>query len=160
MISKIKSIRKKIYYVPGLISLIFLPIIFFAILPSTKTFTVFNYVVPTSSKTTSTWAYSGENFMKQMSKKKIITFYLSNDHEFTKEEFTIIKLEVLKSKFTCDTNHVIAIHFSDSLYYGEFIRLLNMMYKYQFKRYGEWKNIFYIFGEEPPDPNEIQPIYL
>lgn len=162
MTSKINSRRRKIYYVPGLISLIFLPVIFFETLPSNKFFTVIRYVTPSDAQDQpNTIAYTGQYFMKEIKKKKIIPFYLDEDHELNKKKFSIIELESLRLKFTCDTNHVIAIQLSDSLYYGEFISLLNLMAKYKFKRYGDWKNVFYIFGEDPPDPeNEIKPIYL
>ncbi len=163
MISKNKSIGRKIYYLPGLISLIFLPIIFLRIpQPSTRSFATLNYAVPYHAKEeTDIPSFSGQYLLKTIRKKQIISFYLDEDHKLNTKKITVIQSEALKLKFECDINHVIAVHFSDSLNYGEFVYLLNMMALDNHKRYAEWKNIFYIFGEDPPDPeNEIEPIYL
>lgn len=158
-----KRSRKKIYYVPGLFSAIFIPLLFLTKLKIPKRFTVANYFVLSERKekhNSFMYPITGEYFMKQIKRKKLIPFYLDENHELNKIKFEFIQREALRFKYTCDTNDVIAIHFSDSLQYGEFVYLLNMMVVDIHKRYAEWKNIFYIFGEEPPDPNEIKPIYL
>ena len=161
MIYKSKLKRRKLYYIPGLISLIFLPIIFLKTLHSNKPFPVLNYAVLINVKESNMPTFSGQYFMKQIKRRKLIPFYLDESHEVNKNKFSFIQREALRLKYTCDTNYVIAVHLSDSLNYGEFVYLLNMMVIGNHKRYAEWKNIFYIFGEEPPDPeNEIEPIYL
>lgn len=156
--------RRKLYYVPGLISAIFIPFLFFTKLKIPKTFTAANYSVLSERKekhNSFMYQMTGEYFMNKIKRKKLIPFYLDENHELNKIKFKFIQREALRLKYTCDTNNVIAIHFSDSLQYGEFVYLLNMMIVDNHKRYAEWKNIFYIFGEEPPDPKrEIKEFYL
>jgi hypothetical protein len=144
---------KKLFYVPGLISLIG---IFFA-LPSfyKKAGPVKEYCLslfmPSHCKEDIPMEYqfSKCQLEKAISKKKKIHFTINEDGEENKIKMSLIRYEALKLKYTLDTSTVILLTLSDSISYGEFVSLVDMCEADGHKRYASWDNKFVIFGEWP-----------
>lgn len=150
--------RKKIYYVPGLISLVFLPFFLFKKIDEVpKPSVIINYFVPASEKYNPVIKYfSGESVMKKLYKKKFLSYYLDGDHELNKTKLRFIRWEALHMKFTNDTTHVLRVRLGEGLSYGEFVYLLNMMVVDDHSRYFEWENVFYIFNFSPLNNSYMQ----
>ena len=87
----INHIKKaKIYYVPGLISSILVPLYFSYLISrynnassylrnKYSASSIINYSVPSDSKN-SNYLFSGVHIIKEINKKKLITFYLDSDY--------------------------------------------------------------------------------
>lgn len=145
--------RPKLLYTPGLISLLVVPVLFYVLQPSIKPQTVIKFFVPADYQSN----YSRYSVTASLKGKKINTVYLDERHALNARKLEFIAGEALKLKFYHDTTQVIKVRFSDETTYGEFVQLVNVMYKDNHKRYAWLDDDFYILGEEPPEP-ELPPI--
>ncbi len=144
---------KKLFYVPGLISLFGLLIV----LPSFyKQQSLINeycltYFSPSNEKEKNSVHYSFSEFYleKDISGRKKIKFALDDNIETNKTKLAIIRYEALKLKYTEDTSTVVLINLSDSITYGTFVSILDICINDDHKRYASWDNKFVIFGERP-----------
>ena len=73
---------------------------------------------------------------------------MTSTHEDEKR-LDFIRTEGRRFKYTNDTNVIIKVFIPDSSKYGIFLNLLYIMNEDQHKRYFEYQNWFYIFGEAP-----------
>lgn len=78
--------------------------------------------------------------------KKIIPIYLTGDKSEDKKVFELITFESRKLIYTCDTNTIVKVHFSEENTYGQFVELNNIMLEDHHKRYFYYKDDFYILG--------------
>jgi hypothetical protein len=149
---------KKLFYVPGLISLVGI----FIALPSfhqknkpTKENCLTLFIPSDGRKDHSMeYPFSSCYFERVINKKKKIQFTLNEDGEENKIKMSLIRYEALKLKYTEDTSTVILITLSDSISYGELISLYDMCGYDKHTRYASWDNKFVIFGEPPPKKKE------
>ncbi len=110
--------------------------------------TVIKYYLPSEDPSNS---FSGFRVIDQAVKeKKVIHVSLSGDVVEDDKRINFIQLEARRLKYTCDTSVIIEIYIPDSITYGRFVELVNIMLKDGHKRYALWKQHFYIFGEAPP----------
>ncbi|MBO9203572.1 MULTISPECIES: hypothetical protein [Niastella] len=137
--------RPKLFYIPGIISLLVIPVLFYYIfsLPVINRQPEIRFFIPKEE-----WV------RPYLKKKKINTVYLDDNHSFNDEKLAFIGQEAQKLMFYHDTTQVIKVVFSDKSTYGEFIQLINLMQKNSIKRYVLLNNGFYIFGDPPPEPPE------
>jgi hypothetical protein len=141
--------RPKLFYVPGMISLLVVPVLFYVYQPVQKKQTILKFVLPNEDN-----AYT--SVKAHLKGKKINTVYYDDDHDLNAQKLEFIGQEALKLKFYHDTTQVIKVHLSADNTYGEFVQLVNIMYKDNHNRYTLLGDDFYIFGEYPPQPEVYQ----
>jgi hypothetical protein len=146
------AVRRKLYYVPGLISLICLFISFklsiYKIQPKQYSYIALN--VPNDTKNMSHSSFSSYWIEQQIKKKKQIVLTLDADEKNNQKKFELIKYEAGKLKYTQDTSTVLRIKFTNDINYRTLVRLIDLCYTDQHKRFVLLKNSFVIFGEYPP----------
>jgi hypothetical protein len=147
--------RPKLFYIPGMISLLVVPVLFYMYQPIEKKQTVLKFVLPTDDLSSSPYflKYSRLTVMGKLRGKKINTVYYNEDHSLNAKKLEFIAQEALKLKFYNDSSQVIKVRLSAETTYGEFVQLVNAMYRDKQKRYTLLGDDFYIFGEDPPEPN-------
>jgi hypothetical protein len=128
----------------------------------------FKYVVPKTTVSNNSYgnAFEAPRILKTISHKKLITVVLNDHPSEIIKRLDFIRLEARRLKYTNDTNTVIKVFIPDSSKYGTFLSLLQMVNEDGHKRYFEYQNFFYIFGEAPETSkrieslDDVKPIYL
>jgi biopolymer transport protein ExbD len=144
-----------LFYTPGLISLLVVPVLFYVLQPTIKSQTVIKFFVPKEDYQSPYFSTFSRSSVKAALKgKKINTVYLDEHHPLNARKLEFVAGEALKLKFYHDTTQVIKVRFSDETTYNEFVQVVNIMHKDSHKRYALLDNDFYIFGETPPEPQE------
>jgi hypothetical protein len=143
--------RRKLFYVPGMISLLVVPVLFYFYQPVMKTSTLLRLVVPNDESSPGQYRFSRYAVKAALRGKKINTVYLSGDRKLNAKKLDFIAYEALKLKFYHDTTQIIKVHFTDEETYGEFVQLVNIMHRDDHKRYAWVDDDFYIFGEPLPE---------
>jgi len=136
--------RKKLYYVPGLISAVFVPIIFYCKKPEIKQQVAINFYLPSDKPYQ---PYSSNNLLRELNRKKIFTIALDKNHQQNERKLEFIRHEARKILYYNDVSTTIKVSFSNETNYGEIVALLNIMVSDEHKRYGLIGNDFYIFFE-------------
>ena len=147
--------RPKLFYTPGMISLLVVPVLFYMYQPTVKRQTVLKLFVPSEDKPSPYLRFSRSVVLAGLKGKKINTVYYDEDHSLNARRLEFIEQEALKLKFYNDTTQIIKVHFSNETTYNEFIQVLNIMYKNGHKRYTLLDNDIYDLGEPPPDPESM-----
>ena len=146
--------RPKLFYIPGMISLLLLPVLFSMYLHIEKKQTVLKLVLPKEDRpedrSSLNMRFSRAAVMAQLKGKKINTVYYDEDHELNEIKLDFITREAQKLKFYHDTTQIIKVRLANETTYNEFVQLVNVMYRDKHKRYVLLDNDFYILGEEPP----------
>ena len=156
--------RKKIHYVPGLISLIGLPILIFILSQNPdKAKNAVRIFLPSDEKDESGQMrkFSKYYLYKIVENKKIIQVELDNVPEeryLTGSRLKFITREIERLKFTNDNSFVLKIHLSDSSTLGEFVWMVNQTLVYQIKRWGFVDDTFYFFNSPPDTVKEELPV--
>jgi len=147
---------KKIYYFPGLISLIG----FAFIIPrwhnkiKPLNLSAIKFIVP-GHETPCNISWSETYVDQQLRRKKKINFILNEKGAVNKKKMNVIRQEALKLKYTNDTSTVILISLTDSMLYSDFFGLINICKEDNHRTFTLWKKKFVIFGEELPRKKEI-----
>ena len=162
--------RKNIHYVPGLISLIGLPVLIFIFTPSpAKPKNAVRIFLPSDVKGESgpMRIFSKYYLYKMVKNKKNIQVELDNlpeERYLTGPKLKFITREIERLKFANDNSFVLKIHLNDSSTVGEFVWMVNQTLIYQLKRWGFADNTFYFFNSLPDTMKEkipaIKPLYL
>jgi hypothetical protein len=150
--------RPKLFYIPGMLSLLVVPVLFYLYQPDVKSSTVLRLFIPTDDNSPSQYSFSRYAVKAQLKGKKINTVYLNGDRRLNAKKLDFIAYEALKLKYYHDTSQILHVKFTAETTYGEFVQLVNIMHKDDHKRYAWLDDDFYILGEPPPDPNAI-PLY-
>lgn len=118
---------------------------------SDKELVSFKYYVPKDADPNNPHAYRFEapTILNSIAKKKFISINLTTDPIENQKRLDFIRLEARRLKYTNNTTEIIKVFIPDSSKYGTFLSLLHIMNEDQHKRYFEYKNRFYIFGEAP-----------
>jgi hypothetical protein len=150
--------REKIYYVPGLISIVALPVLLFFRGPENYNYqSVIRLNMPSYAKDTNGIKKFTIGYVYEAIKnKKLIAIDLNDaftDSEMYLEarQFDFITTEIERLQFTHDTTTVLRVQFGDRCTYGDFIWVLNHALVYDFKRYALVDNALYFF----PSPRFI-----
>jgi hypothetical protein len=146
------KVKRKLYFVPGLISLIALFISFKLSINKIqpKLYSYISLNVPKETKDMSHSSFSSYWIEQQIKNKKQIVLTLDADEINNRKKFELIKYEARKLKYTQDTSTVLRIKFTNDINYGTLVRLIDLCYTDQHKRFVLLKNSFVIFGESPP----------
>ena len=148
--------RKRLLYVPGLISLVLLPILLIAFGPEDRISPVsLRFFVPKDdSVQTPNITYSKYTVRQALQNKEIVKVYLWDDlnsslcsHHNAKLNF--IEQEIARLQYTSDTIHVLQIELGDYNTYDDFVYLINLAILYHVKRFAWMDNSFYIFANDP-----------
>jgi hypothetical protein len=146
--------RRKIFYVPGLISLVGLPILLLLFGPEEviKPNALRLFLPSDEVAERGRASFSKASVYKQMEGKNIIAVhgedYLSDvleRYRYNRKSAFIIR-EIERLQFTNDTNAVLKVEFSDDNSYGDFVWLLNQTILYGIKRYAFMDSSIYIFA--------------
>lgn len=152
--------RKKLYYVPGLISLLTLPILFFIFEPEDPVYhNSIRLFIPRDGEPDENRLTTG-NVFQFVKSKKITTvdfwnvdFYDERDYYKKDRKLLFIKKEIERLAFVHDTNAVLKIELGQEASYGEFVWMLNQSILYKMRRYALVNSTFYVFANEiPVDP--------
>jgi hypothetical protein len=149
---------KKIYYVPGTISLLGLPLLLFLFVPKAKApLNCVPFVLTSEDRNN---PFSKYYFYRSIKEKKIIQIDISQ--EYPPEELYLfnaklrfISKELERLQFTNDTSTVLKIKFGEANTYGHFIWVLNQALIYRLKRYVFVDNNFYLLAYSPPVSVEL-----
>jgi|SRR6185312_5280827 len=158
--------RKRIYYVPGMISLIGLPILIFILLYqghepvqlSPKRFKVF---LPSAHPDKpNIMRFSEQNFLRKIKGKKVLEIDLNepsgSNRTFImdrKRSFICRKLEELQ--FLHDTTAVLKVDFGRTDTFSDFVWVLLQAKAYQLKIFAYFDNSFYLLGTPPSRQIEL-----
>ena len=157
---------KRLFYTPGLISLIGLSFAlpYFYKKNSPVKYGVLHLFVPKDrNKDYEINHFTIGYLEKEIRYKKKISVTINENHEENRKKLDIIRTEALKLKYFEDTSTVVLIKLSDSITYGEFISIVDMCESDSHKRYGCWNNQYVIWGQWPAikikENNIITPLY-
>ncbi len=150
--------QKKLYYVPGLISLFGLFILLFVFRPleklEIKGTTRIN--LPTDEKIIVPDKFTKGFIYNFLKRKKIEQIYLDEFDEngnISAKKLNFIKAEAERLQNLHDTSTVLKISFSKENTYGNFIEILDIAYVYEFKRFAFYDDEFLLV------PNKKVPSY-
>lgn len=144
--------RPKLFYIPGMLSLLVVPVLFYIYQPIIKIPTVLKLFIPTDDYSPGLYSFSRYAVKAQLKGKKINTVYLDGDRILNSKKLDFVANEALKLKYYNDTSQILHVKFSEETTYGELVQLVNIMYRDDHKRYALVDNDFYVFGNPPPAP--------
>jgi hypothetical protein len=153
------TVKRKLYYVPGFMSLICLFISFKSSIDKIqpKLYSYISLNVPKETKDMSPSFFSSYWIEKQIKNKKQIVLTLDADEINNRKKIELIKYEARKLKYTLDTSTILRIRFTNDINYGTLVKLIDLCYADQHKRFVLLKNSFVIFGESPLKIRESYP---
>jgi len=162
--------RKKLYYIPGLISLIGLPILLFFMNPEDpEEKTCVKLFLPSDEKPKDgNIKFSKYGVYDLVKKKKLTTIYLdeyigfddSQELYLSNTKLSFIQREIERLEFTNDTSSVLKVEFDKQATYGQFIWLMNQTMLYHVRRFALVDNEFYLFANPPPVHYQSQDLIL
>jgi hypothetical protein len=154
--------RKKLYYLPGMISLLGLPVLLLLFLPERKASPVaLKMLLPNDN--TNNHPFSKYAIYKAIKFKKVTTVHLW-DLVWPFEDYNLnakmdfITREIERLQFTNDTNSVLKIEFGEENTYGDYVWIVNQALIYRVKRYAYADNSLYFFANDPPVRAEPLPV--
>lgn len=134
-----------------MLSLIFLPLLFMVMVPTKKQETVLMLSLVSDRPSTSNITfYNTAYLLEKTLGKHIITIDLDDNVTLNARKMLYIEQEAMRINYSYDTSSIIKVSLSENTTYGEFVALVDMMYKNAFKRFSFIGNDFYIFGDTPP----------
>ena len=153
--------QKKLRYVPGLISLIGLPILIFIFPvedPAEKVVISLRIPAPTSLNNPEL-PFTEQFVQSHLRQKKITRIYLHNERiaedEVYKyqqnEKFNFISKEMQRLGFIGDTTISLQVEFGPRNTYEEWIKLQNLAILFDVRRYAFIDNSFYFFSNPPEE---------
>jgi len=149
--------RRIKYYVPGVISLLGLPILLWIYTPHRKPRPrVLSIFFPYEGPDASRYGFSKYSFLQEIKNKKLLCVDLndpapSRNRDLFARKLNFISQEIGRMQFLYDTSVVLKIKIGDSNTYGQFIWLVNQAKIYQVKRYTFFDSAFYLLANRPTD---------
>lgn len=155
--------RKKLFYVPGLISLIGLPILLLLFGPEEeiRQRAVRLFIPYDEPKNEDAARFSKASVYESIKGKNIIAIH---GHEISYDELenfrynrkmSFIGSELERLQFTHDTNTVLKIEFDEENAYADFIHVLNLAILYNVRRYAFVDNSFFLLPNAHPTHEKI-----
>ncbi|WP_207491480.1 hypothetical protein [Aridibaculum aurantiacum] len=167
--------RKRIYYVPGLISLIGLPIMFFLcpiedpVQPNALRILLPRDEVPKNSEP----VFSRDFVLENLKSKKITRVYLESFNGYYPEERgrnlaihqrAFIESEIKRLQFSRDTTTALQVVLDEEASYNDFVALVNLTAVYDIKRWAYLDDNFIFWANDPPPPpivyEQLDPITI
>jgi hypothetical protein len=150
---------KKFFYVPGLISLISLPILFFFWpIQDPPDYVVLKFFLASDFKPPKgVMDFSKYRVLQDIKNKKITRIYLGDVFAYDdKDEFRIsarekfVIAEIERLAFVDDTTQVLQVELDGENTYGDFVGLVNLAAIYRIKRYAYFDDSFFFMANPPP----------
>jgi hypothetical protein len=147
--------RKKLFYIPGIISLIGLPILVYFLIPSAKPSAVIKIYLLQDTVSGQSPNFSKihieDYFYGSIATKRKIEFDIGPDSpgrniDKINSEFNLITNEIRIIKKSNDTNTVIKVSFGKLNTYGDIIWLLNQPIIYQLNKWALLDGTFYMIN--------------
>lgn len=154
--------RKKLFYVPGLLSLVGLPVLLCLFPPEDPVSqNVVKLHLPSEDRNydakDGVLPFSHAGIMKGLKGKKVEQVYLNynvGDDEISNyilnRKLSFIKQEMERLQFTHDTATVLKISFGSENTYGQYMYIQNLAILDRYRRYALDDYDFYLFSEAPP----------
>lgn len=159
---------KKLYYVPGLISIISLPVLLFIFGPDDPVQqNLLGLHLPTEKLIRSDSEFTKGNVLRAIKGRKVIDVALWDKHIYSDEEWgtymdeqraSFIKKEIEHIAFTHDSTIALKVELSEANTYGEFVWLINEATVYGLRRYVFFDDAFYFFNNDPPVDYSKNPV--
>ncbi len=149
--------RRKLKYVPGLISLIGLPLLLFVFGPNDKPKQNVLTINLPSDDTINTQIFSRASTERMLKGKRIEQIILNEIDDYDGGETYLsgrrqnfIQNELERLQFTHDTDTVLKIKLMDRNTYEQYISLLNLAVIDRYRRYVFIDDAFYFFADKSP----------
>jgi len=152
--------RRKLFYIPGLISIIGLPVLLFLFGPrEVARPTVMKIFIPTNKKDLpGLIRFSNDYVYRSIKKKKVVTIDLDEERDdeydnkrsylfYRKRNF--ISHEIERMQFTNDTSCVLKVRLGYENTYGDFVWMFNQAILYDIKRFAFVDDNYYLFANKP-----------
>jgi hypothetical protein len=160
--------RRRLYYVPGLISLLGLPVLLYFLGPQNPAIqTAIKIHIPTDDTKPDPPGFvrfTRRNIYHSLKHKKIVSVDLDDVspdnidqlYRFRHlKKMDFISNEIARLQFTHDTSSVFKIEFGDYCTYGDLVLVLNLIHMYDVKRFVFIDDAYYILATPPPQPEPI-----
>jgi hypothetical protein len=157
--------KRKLYYVPGMISLLGLPLLLYFIGPREPVIlTAMTIRLPTDDERPDPPGmirFSKWRTYQLLKHQKIIAVDLDEFshmqgtplHNFVFwKKLDFIAGEIARRQFTHDTGSVLKIRLGDNNTYGDFVWVFNQAKVYDVKRFVYVDDAYYLFTNPPPEP--------
>ena len=156
--------KKKLYFLPGIISIIGLPVLLFFLGPADPVYQncIRLNLTSDAKDTVGISGFTKDYVYKSIEGKKLETLFVDGIEEHPVDEHLVyiqnrklrfIANEIERLKFAADTNAVLKIQFGEDCSYSNFIWVLNHALIYDFKRYALINNELYFFSSKPFIPH-------
>jgi hypothetical protein len=161
--------RKKLYYVPGIISIMMLPVLFFFIGPEDPPDyrSIRLTLASTDKDTAGVLKFTEDYIYHKLENKKLVTIdlqsYIWNDTSFSfRDGFSLAVSELQRLQSAHDTSSVLKIPMNSQNSYGDFVWVINEAIIQRWNRYAFIDNSFYLFPEPPPiiDTSRIEDLIV
>lgn len=160
--------QRKIFYVPGMISLVVLPLVFICWINKSE---------PEEEVTLRMWipknepnfnpnkieSFSEEGVLESIKSFKKTEIYLSRfESELLEYQIDFSIQELKRIAFTHQSKEVLIVHISDNVSFYQFVEFINYTHIVSLKRWAFFKGAFYFLGNEPPQPltTNYEPIII
>jgi hypothetical protein len=161
--------RKKLYYVPGLVSILGLPILlFFLGPPDPDRHTAMTLRLP-SDEDHSPNVFNRDGWFTFIKNKKIETIDLDyasfegfdeREDVVSAHRFHFVTEEIEKLVFTHDTATVLKVELGENNSYGDFVWLFNHMAFYRIRHCAFIDNSLYILSNNPSEHYHTEPLFV
>ena len=163
--------KKKLFYVPGLLSLLGLPVLLFLFPAADPVFhNSIKMNLPEDDmkqhEKDGVLRFNKEYLQQGLAGKKVERIYLNEHSDYysgdierysLNRKLAFIGNEMERLQFTHDTSTVLQVSFGNESTYGQFIYLLNLTILNRFRRYALYDNDLYFFPNPPPlPPSEVE----
>src|SRR5687768_11995492 len=160
--------RKKLWYVPGLYSLLGLPILLLLFGPEDvqEKVALHFFLADDSQHNDETIRPTTKRLIAYASTKKLTTIVLDADYLAASGKYSanskleFIRREMQRLAFTRDTSVALRIDLRRNSTYGEFVWLINQAKVNDIRRYALAGNSFYFFHNDIFEYNDSQPLSL
>jgi len=152
--------RKKLYYVPGLISILGLPILlYFMDTDNIVYHTVLRLNLATTKKDSpGIERFSEEGFFRLIKNKKKVTVDVNDDEWDDRSKYAhdrklhFVTQEIERMQFTGDTSMVLEVRLGYNNTYGDFVRMIERARLYDVRRYAYIDDCLYFVPDPLPGP--------
>ena len=160
--------RNKIFYVPGLISILGLPILlaFWGPEDPVQT-TAMRLFLPSDQKPPpGVVTFNRYEFNRLLKTKKIVETELHDRPSILHPEYNAYRTsnfvlsELARLQFTHDTSEVLKVHFGEETIYGEFVWALDNATLFGYRRYVYLDDDLYYLPNPPPRPVKLEDLYI
>lgn len=152
--------RAKLFYIPGIISLIGVSSVFYFFKPAYQQQYALNFVLPTDKPDNELLLRFSSTYVYAEAKRRQQLFVdLNTDTNQTARKFDFIEQEILRlASSYAEKPSVLIVNLNNETRFADFTQLINLPQKLGLRQYAYAGNSFYFFGLEKPivDPHTIE----